>query len=166
MKFTSKVTLIEFDRQGFLERLNQEMTEATKEAARSWLRTVLVNIPTWSRASRATFNELSEAVGYNLTFGPLVAYVDRLSLGLQTGRGGLQIKDNKSWHFFYETDLHYLAWNEFNTATQGDGSGWFSRHRSGPGPYRFQAAGAADFNSFAANVKLPNPIEFINPKRI
>ena len=54
MKLTSEVSLISLDVKGYARHLDEVMTERVKEAARSWLRTVLVIIPTWSGASRAT----------------------------------------------------------------------------------------------------------------
>jgi len=142
------------------------MTQVTKDAAISWLTVVLAIIPTWSRASRATFNELAEAVGFPLTFGPVRSRKDRLNLGLSTSRGGLDTTST-SWHFFYETDLRYLEYNEFNKVIFGEAPNVFSR--SGlinPTPYNFQEAGLADFKSFAAGVRLPNPFLFISPKLI
>ena len=166
MKFTAKIYLIEFDKRGYLDKLDEKMTETVKESGKVWLRTVLGLIPTWSRASRATFEHLAEALGVGVSYGPVLSNKDRLSLGLQTGKGGLKIAKNRSYYFWYETDLRYLAFNEFNEAVAGDVSGWFSTHRGGPGPYRFQAAGAAEFLSFAQNVKLPNPLEYIKPQRL
>lgn len=167
MRFRSQVRLIDFDLRGYRQQLDARMTEIVKEAARSWLRTVLVIIPTWSRASRATFNELAEAVGFNLTFGPIRSREDRLSLGLSTGKGGLDIKPGRSWHFFYETSLRYLAYNEFNRVVFGRAPNVFSRSGlTNPTPYRFQEAGARDFQSFSEQILLPSPIEFIRGRRI
>jgi hypothetical protein len=166
MKFTRQVSLINFDRKAFENHLQQRMTETVREAARSWLTTVLLIIPTWSRASRATFEELAEAVGFRVTYGPIRSREDRLVLGLSTGRGGLKVTKT-SWHFFYETELRYLAYNEYHHVIYGQAPNVFSR--SGlinPTPYRFQEAGQADFRSFSQNVRLPNPIEFITPKRL
>jgi hypothetical protein len=140
------------------------MTETVKEAARSWLRTVTAIVPVWSRASRATFSELANAVGFNIQYGPYSG-PDRLLTGLQAGRGGLLITKKKAWLFYYETDLRWLVWNNFNNAVAGDGSGIFSRLRQ-PTPYRFEVAGKADFESFAKTVKLPNPRKFIKRKKI
>ena len=164
--FKAKVNLVVFSKREFLNHLDDVMTQNAKDAAKSWLKTVTVLIPIWSRASIATFNELAENVGFDLKVGTSVAATDRLGLGLSTGRGDLIIEKNKRWGFFYETDLRYLAWNEFNKAKKGDGSGWYSSHRDGPGPLRFLEAGNNDFESFAREVKLPNPIEFISPKRL
>lgn len=164
MRFRAQVSLVEFDRNGYLKELDDRMRENVMEAARSWLRTVLVIIPTWSRASRATFAELANAVGYAVTYGPIRSKKDRLILGLQTGRGGVDFKKG-SWHFFYETDLRYLAYNEFNRVIVGQAPNVF-KGLINPTPYKFQEAGRADFESFSKNIKLPNPIEFIRPKRI
>jgi hypothetical protein len=166
MKFTAKLTAIEFDSRGYLRELDSHMTETVKEAARSWLRTVTVIVPVWSRASRATFTELANAVGFNMP--PLVrasGAPDRMLDGLNHSNGGLKITKGKAWLFFYETDLRWLVWNNFNNAVAGDGSGIFSRLRN-PTPYRFEVAGKADFESFAKSVKLPNPRKFLKRKKI
>lgn len=157
---------IKFDKSAWQKTLQDEMTEDIKDAARSYLRTVLAIIPTWSRASRATFEALASQVGFNITFGPIRSAEDRLLLGLSTGRGGLDLKKD-SWKFFYETDLRYLAFNNFNAAIFGQAPNVFSRSGIPNTPYRFTDAGEADFRSFAENfVKLPSPIEFVKPKRI
>lgn len=166
MKFTRQVSLVSLDLRGYRSRLRGFLEETTKEAARSWLRTVMIIIPTWSRASRATFEELAEAVGFRIQYGPVLSREDRLTLGLSTGHGGLESKAT-TCHFFYSTDLRYLAYNEFNRVVYGIAPNVFSRSGlNNPTPYRFQEAGLADFNSFAANVLLPNPYEFITPKRL
>jgi hypothetical protein len=167
MRFTSQANLIQFDLRGYRNVVDKEMTETTKEAARSWLRTVLSIVPTWSRASRATFNELAEAVGFTLTFGPVLSRKDRLSLGLQTSRGGIETDNRTFWKFFYETDLRYLAYNELNRVIFGQAPNVFSRTGlTNPTPYKFQEAGIADFNSFSEGVRLPDPTLFIKPRRI
>lgn len=166
MKFTRQVSLIDFDRKAFEKYLHQEMTETVREAARSWLTTVLNIVPTWSRASRATFEELAEACGFRVIYGPIRSKEDRLTLGLSTGRGGVKTTKT-SWKFFYETDLRYLAYNEYHHVVYGQAPNVFSRSGlTNPTPYRFQEAGEADFRSFAQNVRLPNPIAFIKPKRL
>lgn len=166
MKFQTQINLISLDLKGYQDAVDAEMKKQIIEAARSWLRTVLMIIPTWSRASRATFTELANAVGFTLTFGPQLSRKDRTSLGRATGRGGLDLKPT-SWHFFYETDLQYLAYNEFNRVIFGEAPNVFSRTGlRNPTPYRFQEAGKADFESFAQNVRLPNPMAFIKGRRI
>jgi hypothetical protein len=158
MRFTAKAFLIDFDKKLYLDDLREAMYGWTKEAAHSWLRTVLAIIPVWSEASHATFNQLAEAVGFPLPLGNAVARKDRRNLGFSTGSGGIDTKDERKGYiyFWYASTLRYLAWNEYNRAVKGDGSGVFAR-LTNPGPYRFQDAGEADFRSFAENVKLTNP---------
>jgi len=166
LRFNAQISIIDFNLRGFRRALDQEMQENTKDAARSWLRTVLVIIPTWSRASRATFEKLASAVGYNVTYGPLRSRQDRASLGRSESEGGVDFTPT-SWHFFYETDLRYLAYNEFNRVVFGQAPNVFSRSGlTNPTPYRFQDAGMADFQSFSSNIILPSPIEFIRGRRI
>ena len=164
MKWKKKLVLIEFDRKAYMATLKKEMTNKTREAGRVWLARVLVIIPTWSRASRATFEALAQAVGFNITYGPQKSRRDRLILGLQTGRGGLEITAT-SWHFFYETDLRYLAYNEFNNASPGPPPQPFGQLLN-PTPYHFQDAGREAFERFADGVRLPNPGDFLVPKRL
>jgi len=163
-RFVTDLKLVEFDFSSYKKAMKQQMTEKTREAGRVWLARVLIIIPTWSRASRATFEALAQAVGFNVTYGPQRSRKDRLVLGLQTGRGGLEITKN-SWAFFYETDLRYLAFNEFNQATPGPPPHPFGELRN-PTPYHFQDAGKEAFEQFAATVRLPNPIDFIKAKKI
>ncbi len=165
MRFVRRISLVNFDRKGYEAFLKDKMTEAVSEAAKSWLTTVLAIIPTWSRASRATFEALADAVGFHITYGPIRSREDRLTLGLSTGRGGLKIT-KKSWHFFYETDLRYLAYNDLNKAIYGVAPNVFSKGGIPNTPYRFVEAGQRDFESFADGVRLPSPVAFITPKRL
>lgn len=164
-RFTAKLQKIDFDLKGYLGAMDAKLEETTKQAARSWLRTALDIIPTWSKASRATFEALAGEVGYTVTYGPLIAKKDRSGLGRRTGRGGLDIDPNSHYHFFYETDLRYLEYNEFNAATPGPPPQPYGQLRN-PTPYRFLEAGRRDFESFAASVKLPDPSLFISGKPI
>lgn len=168
LKFTSELYKVEFDKNAWLDALDEDMTKQTTEAAHKWLKTVLYEIPVWSQASRATFIELAEAVGFPIDLGSSISpFGSRLALGRSTGKGGLTTdkKESTYFFFFYETTLEYLAWNEYHKAVKGDGSGIFSKLRK-PTPYHFQKAGAAEFESFAENVKLVSPIKFIKGKRI
>lgn len=164
MKFTADLTTFDFNRTAYDRELKQHMINKTREAGRVWLARVLVIIPTWSRASRATFESLAQAVGFNITYGPILSRKDRLLLGLQTGRGGLDVTKN-SWHFFYETDLRYLAYNEFNNASPGPPPRPFGQLVH-PTPYKFQDAGQAAFEEFAQSVQLPNPYDFLKLRKL
>lgn len=164
--FNAQVFQVVFNKSAWESELDKEMRDTTKEAARKWLTVVTSLIPTWSRASLATFSKLATSVGFPIPFGPVAGTAprDRSSLGRDNSDGGLMF-EKLSWHFFYETDLQYLVWNEFNRAVKGDGSGVYSRLKR-PGPYQFQEAGKNEFLSFSREIKFPNPGKFIRGKKI
>lgn len=122
-----------------LDDADGEVKRLTEEAARVWLDAALKVVPTWSRASRATFEALAQAVGYNVTYGPLRAFSDRTALGLKTGFGGLTRRASGSWEFYYRSELEYLNFNESNVARVGV-AGVF-KGLLNPTPYNFREAG-------------------------
>jgi len=160
MKFIAQVQLVQFDSKRYKRDIDSTMQEIARDAAKSWLRTVLTIVPTWSRASRATFEALANDVGFNVTYGPVKSREDRLLLGLSTSNGGLISKKLQEYGFFYETDLRYLAYNELNSATPGPPPQPFGTLIN-PTPYRFLEAGRKDFESFAKNIKLPSASDYI-----
>lgn len=162
MRFTTELYTIQFDIKGYLGVLDAKIEEQTKEAARSWLYTVLQIVPTWSGASRATFEALAQAVGFNITYGPQRSKNDRKDLGRATSMGGIEKKGTEIV-FFYQTDLRYLEFNEFNRATPGLPPRPIT-FLLNPTPYRFLEAGERDFQSFVKTVRLPNPMLFISQR--
>ena len=133
--------------------IDRRVLESTKQGARVWLTAVLELVPTWSGASRATFESLAQAVGYSVQYGPITAFHDRKALGLSTGFGGLQKNGKAGYEFYYSTELKYLLFNEANVATVGV-AGVF-KGLINPTPYKFFAAGEAAFKAYAKTVSLP-----------
>ena len=152
---------LKLDLSGYERELRDEMTEEIKDAARDWLQTVIAIVPVWSRASRATFKPLADAVGFALPTGQLVAKEDRSDLGESVSSGGIDVENN-SFHFTYETNLSYLADNEFTSVSKGQ-SNVFAGLRT-PTPYGFTAAGAAEFLKRIPEV--PSPFEFLRASKI
>lgn len=148
--------------------LNKYMQERIKQAAQRWLHaTVISIIPTWSKASRATFQALAREVGTTIPYGPQRSYKDRESLGLSTGEGGL-IFGTYRWHFYYHSSLRYLAYNEYNHAVWGPEPPAPFR-RAGllnPTPYHFQDAGQREFEEFAHFTELPNPYKYFKMEKV
>jgi len=164
MKFTYTFHALDLDVAAYKRRLSEYMEDWLKQAGREWLQaTVLAVIPTWSKASRATFQKLAGDLGMIIPYGPQKSYKDRTSLGLSTGDGGLELEPGSSrWHFRYSSSLRYLAYNEYNRVVYGQAPNVFSR--SGlrhPTPYHFQEKGQRAFESFARLTKLPNPFKFL-----
>lgn len=136
--------------------MQKEMEEEIKEAARDWLVTVIRIVPVWSRASHATFKPLADAVGFTIPTQPLIAKKDRSSLGESVSRGSVEIKKD-SFHFVYETDLRYLAANEFMHVEYPEHGIFSPKGLRTPTPYNFTQAGLQQF--LKRIPELPNPFE-------
>lgn len=144
--------LLILDKEGAEKAIDKLLLEEVKVGARIWLKTVLAIVPTWSGASRATFEALAQAVGFNVTYGPIRSFKDRRPLGLGTGFGGLE-RGRGGYQFYYRTSLRYLEFNEANRATVGV-AGVF-RGLINPTPYKFFDAGEKAFLDYAKTVRLP-----------
>lgn len=126
--------------------VDAEVRQLVEEGARVWLDAALAIVPTWSRASRATFEALAQAVGYNVTYGPIRSRKDRRGLGLANGFGGIETSGRGSYAFFYRSSLEYLNFNESNRATVGV-AGVF-KGLINPTPYNFREAGEKAYNAW------------------
>lgn len=142
----ARLSLLQLDPR-LQEDVDRQMRQLAEEAARVWLDAVLAIVPTWSRASRATFEALAQAVGYKVTYGPVRAFSDRRPLGLSTGFGGLMREAKGSYSFYYRSELRYLNFNESNVARVGV-AGVF-KGLINPTPYNFKDAGEKAFRAFA-----------------
>lgn len=154
----------EFER--WKKALAQEMEEEIKDAAKDWLKTAISIVPVWSRASQATFRPLADAVGFAIPPRPLVAPEDRSSLGRTTSSGGLDIDANVGkFFFFYETNLRYLAFNEFNHAEFPNAGIFSPKGLKTPTPFNFTGQAADQFRARKAP-QLPNPLKFFTGRKI
>jgi hypothetical protein len=149
---------VELNLQQYARDVDRDMLEATKQGARIWLQTALSTVPTWSRASRATFESLAQSVGFRVTYGPITAFYDRKPLGTSNGFGGLIKDEQGKYSFYYSSTLEYLNFNESNHAPVGTaGVRWGLLNAT---PYNFVEAANASFEQFAKNVSLPP----VNPR--
>jgi hypothetical protein len=168
MRFTAKFKKLNFDLQRCFAEIDQHLSEQTKRSGQIWLNATVISIPipTWSGASRATFQELARSLGTSVPIGPIKAKKDRTSLGRSVSKGGFKKdKVTLNYSFFYETDLRYLAYNEFNKAVKGPPPQPFTNNVRFT-PYRFQDKGSKAWQEFAKNVRLPNPYNFLKPENI
>ena len=67
--------------------------------------------------------------------------------------------------FVYETNLRYLAYNEYNLATAGPPPQPFS-NRVRFTPYNFQSRAQAAWLKVAQTAKLPNPLRHLKKRKI
>lgn len=137
--------------------INDQMLEYTKEGARIWLREALSHIPTWSGASRATFEALAQSVGFKVTYGPITAFYNRKPLGASNGFGGWYKEGDGHFVFYYSSTLDYLNWNDQNEAPVGvAGVKWGLLNAT---PYYFTQAANEAFLEYASSARLP-PISY------
>jgi len=163
MKTTTKFKPLKLDEKAYKRALRAFFKQKIKEAVRVYLSaTVLAIIPTWSGASRATFEKLAHDAGTSIPYGPQRSIKDRKPLGRNTSAGsGIHMNPaTGKWSFSYKTQLRYLEYNEYNRATKGFPPQPFS-DKVRFTPYGFQASGAAAVTSFMKKVKLPDPTKFM-----
>jgi len=157
------LTTVKLDIAAWKRQLAKDMEEEIKEAAMDWLHTVISIVPVWSRASHATFKPLADAVGFTIPTQPLVAKKDRSALGQSESSGGLELTKT-TFHFVYETNLRYLAFNEFNHAEFPDAGIFSPTGLRTPTPFNFTGQAAEEFKK--RSPELPNPFNFIKGQRI
>ena len=150
-----------FDKQAAINELNSYIKDFVRQGGRKWLNaTVIKIIPTWSKASRATFQKLARDLGTSIPYGPLRSQVDRESLGLALSAGS-GVFDTKTEHYFvYTTQLKYLIYNEFNKAVAGPSpQPWSNNVRFTP--YNFQDAGDKAWEEHVKTLQIPDPLRWL-----
>jgi len=155
-KIISRKGKLKYDTSGAITELNQYIKEFVRIGGIKWLdATVIAIIPTWSKASRATFQKLASDLGTSIPYGPQRSKKDRESLGRSNSAGSGFFTDAFGRHFFiYTTQLRYLIYNEFNRATKGTPPQPFSDNVQNT-PYHFQDAGDRMWNAYAKKLRLP-----------
>jgi hypothetical protein len=143
------------------------LREANEKAGRAWIRAAVdeTPIPTWSGASRATFQKLASELGTSVPIGPIRSQKSRISLGLSTSIGSGVIKSENFVGFVYNTNLRYLQYNEFNRALKGKPPQPYSNNVRFT-PYNFQRRAEAAWQKEAVEVRLPNPWNFLRTRSI
>ncbi len=175
MKFKVKFKGFTINEDAWRKRLDTLMSKQIERAATVWLNaTVLLAIPVWSGASRATFLKLARAVSFPLTItGIKVTRGDNPralgpSVGFQQSKGKLDKDPRRGrFTFTYETSLFHLVFNEFNNANQNPVAGGLFAKLKEPGPYNFQRVGRDAFEDYARTaVELPSPWKKLKFKSI
>ena len=164
MKFLAKLQLPKLDLNSYEKLVAVEMQQTLKDAVAVWLNaTVRTVVPTWSGASRATYESIANKADTSISYGPIIAHKDRRPLGRRESKSKFQV--GKYVYFFeWETSLRYFILNEhthqvYNPTARDTGSGkilspFGLKH---PGPYNLSEKGMAALQSFVQDIKLPNP---------
>jgi hypothetical protein len=166
MKFKAEFYTMHIDMGVYGKAMLKALREYNERAGQAWIHTAVnkTPIPTWSGASRATFQKLAAELGTSVPIGPLRTK-SRVSLGKSTS-GGSKVIENKSYvGFQYSTSLRYLAYNEYNAAKAGTPPAPFSNNVRFT-PYGFQDRARSAWEGVAKTAKLPNPYRYLNKRKL
>ncbi len=174
MKMTAKLTGFELDLQAYRTTLAASMTDQLKDSIRVWLNAVIKpTIPTWSGASRATFEKIAKLAGLSMTYGPQKSRKDRKPLGKRESTASLKSTKAGVYSFEWGTTLRYFILNEttrqeYVPGARDTGSGVIYS-RSGlthPGPYNLESKGATVLEAFAQEITVPSLSPYIKTKSV
>jgi hypothetical protein len=169
MRFKTTFYAMDFDVAGYAKVLLQYLRSINEKAGQAWIDAAVnqTPIPTWSGASRATFSKLAQELGTSVPIGPVRATRDRVALGKSSSAASGVIEDRAKGYagFVYETNLRYLAYNEYNLATAGPPPQPFSNNVRFT-PYNFQSRAQAAWLKVASTAKLPNPWRHLKKRKI
>lgn len=153
MRFLAKLKGLFLNLAGLRREVDDYSRQTVEAAAKIWLRTALEEVPIWSGASRATFEQLGAAIGepVPLTTAPLAP--NRIALGRANSRGGVEKDGEGKWRFYYETSLAYLSANEQFAVEVGQyGVKWGLKK---PTPYGFREKANLAVQGFAGDIPPP-----------
>jgi len=158
-----------FDRGSYEEALLNALRHINEVAGRAWLKAAVdeTPIPTWSGASRSTFQKLASDLGTAVPIGPIRAKKNRIALGRANAGASGKFEDRKNLivGFIYETTLQYLAYNEYNAAVAGPPPQPYSNNVRFT-PYNFQGRAQAAWEFEASRAKLPDPTNYIRTRKL
>lgn len=161
MRFTYKFQFPRINLDGYKKALDKHMREVLAQGLMEWLDAVLLEIPNWTGASRATFWRLGETIGMGVgASGP------RVAIGHAAGSGELNADEAKGvYTFTYGTTLPWLIWNEYHDANVDPDPTKYPppAKLKKPGPYQFQEKGAKAFQRFSETVELPKVTPYVKP---
>jgi len=169
MKFTTDFYWMDLDLDAYKRALLSALRNINERAGKAWINEAVnkTPIPTWSGASRATFQKLAAELGTSVPIGPIRSRKNRVALGLSVsaGSGVLEDKDDGYAGFIYDTNLRYLAYNEYNLAVAGPPPQPFSNNVRFT-PYNFQSRAQAAWLAVAKTAKLPDPYRYLKKRKM
>jgi hypothetical protein len=169
--FTTEFYAIDIDMAAYRKAVLEYLRELNEKAGQAWLNEVIKGtpIPTWSGASRATFQKLARELNTTVPIGIQKSKKNRVPLGLSTSAGsGVEERNYPTdiyVGFLYETSLRYLAYNEYNRAVAGPPPQPYSNNVRFT-PYGFQKRASKVWQAEAKKARLPNPYDYILNYRI
>lgn len=161
MKFTHSYYRPSLNLDGYKKALDKQMKEALAQGLMEWLSAMLIEVPLWSGASRATFVKLAQHIDVQVPVSGGPAPFDRTGEGMTASKGEFVAEiESGQYYFTYGTSLPWLIWNEYHNANVDPDPTLFYRLKK-PGPYEFQTKGATVFLHMMRLVDLPRVAPYI-----
>ena len=151
MKFRSNLKRLELFPKSAPKAVDEYVQGLIEDAARVWLDAALAIVPSWSGASRATFEALASSIQYRVDIDVKDTAPDRIALGRLFSAGGIRKVGTANWEFYYQTRLEYLIANETKNVKAGE-YGLIGKTIV-PTPYNFREAGAKAVEAYISNVE-------------
>ena len=174
--------------QGFYSRYTVDVTGFTKttdgimeiqmrQAAREWLRAVIVKVPVWTGMSRGSLKPLGAFLRVKVPISPVAS---RKGMGIAAGEKKSSFeftKENGRYIFRFEENVAHYTVNEYYNANVSSPEvanpdkgkiGGTGLNLKNPGPYgSFKAGGKAWQRYIDANLadKLPKVADFVTRRR-
>lgn len=169
--FTTEFYAIDIDMVRYRQAVLDYLHEINEKAGQAWLDEVIKGtpIPSWSGASRATFQKLARELNTTVPIRIARGAPNRIALGLSNSSGSGTEERNTPTDvyvgFLYKSQLRYLAYNEYNKAVAGSPPQPYSNNVRFT-PYGFQNRASKVWQATAKTARLPNPYDFILGYRI
>jgi hypothetical protein len=122
MKVKIKLVYLKLDKGAFTKTFTEAMETQNRQAARAWLRAVLIKVPVWTGEAKGSLRPLGQFLKVAVPIGPISttreakrAISEGHTVAAGEGQGHFQFKneDGKRFVFIFKTDVvHYLI-NEF-----------------------------------------------------
>jgi len=146
----------------YTKTLDQTMDVQMRQAARAWLRAVILKVPVWTGMSRGSFKPLGAFLRVAIPISPVAT---RSGMGPDAGASLSSFsfgKEGTKYIFEFEDNVPHYAINEFYNVRP-------PINLITPGPYGSFKAGQDAWDQYVTQVmpsKFPRPEEFIRQRRI
>lgn len=164
IKINSLFQKLYVDTARFTETLDENIKTQIRQAAREWLKAVILKVPVWTGTSKASLQPLGAYLKVKVDINPVAV---RKGYGLSEGRANQEFKfgrEGNRWYFsFTEEVAHYLV-NEYYNANVLQGL-----KLKTPGPYESFKAGERAFQQYIDEFlvkRVPNLKDFVYGKEV
>ncbi len=120
-KTNIRLVYLKFDKDAYIKDLKEKLEVQNRQAARAWLRAVILNVPVWTGEARGSLRPLGQFLRVNVPINPssskwaqrAIAQGHTAEAGAAQGKFEFKIEGQARVIFEFETSvIHYLI-NEF-----------------------------------------------------